>query len=592
VFSRQRILRAVTLVAVLAIAASGCGTKDDRQGSAASKPGESGGNLLLKPDGGEQPPASGDVTPATPTDTGTPAAAAPATEGAAAGAAPTAGAGPAPAKPSASPAGKSAAGAAAAPADKSAPAAKPGGAAANPGKASGAPAAPGTPATPGNPATPGKTVTSKGQGITDTTIKIGGTFPMSGITASFGQEGSGGVDAYIKLVNSRGGIAGRKVEYISYDDAFDPAQTLANVKRLWEKDKVAMIFAFLVDSPNEYVTQNNIPFFTFGGNVRAFSSKYPTIFPAGSAFIGWNAQLAQGVTRHFNFRPKKVAVLTDTEALNTHETAKWITDYWKAAGAEEIFIDPLNLSQGDCSSLVLKYRQAGVEFWDFQSFAFLLCVAAEDRLGWKPKMQGGPVASMGPISSQAGPSMEGVIAGSPGDLPDGRPRFNGPQAGHREYLDALRKFQPRLANIDDANSPATVAMYMSAVYAMTALQGAADSYGELSQEALYRWIYEKGFNVDVKIGPPIIGYKKGCKLGNEATWYGTWKWDAQRQKVINNGPVTPQQISPTFWTKDPCFLTGIADELVLGKGYAVARANAAHWRRGRHVPLSATASML
>ncbi|MGH8998981.1 MAG: ABC transporter substrate-binding protein, partial [Acidimicrobiia bacterium] len=413
-----------------------------------------------------------------------------------------------------------------------------------------------------------KAVASKGQGITDTTIKIGGTFPMSGITASFGQEGSGAVDAYVKLITSRGGIHGRKLQYVSYDDAFDPAQTLANVKRLWEQDKVAIIFAFLVDSPNEYVTQKKIPFFTFGGNIRAFSSKYPTVFPAGSAFIGWNAQMAQGVIRNFNLKPKKVAVLTDTEALNTHETAKFIESYWKAAGAEQIMIDPLNLSQGDCSSLVLKWQAAGIEFVDYQSFSFLLCIAAQDRLGWKPKLQGGPVASMGPISSQAGPSMEGVIAGSPGDLADGRPRFKGPQAAHQEYLSALKQFQPKLANVDDANSPATVAMYMSAVYAMKALQGAGDEYGEISQDAILRWIGEKGFNVEVGIGPPIIGYKKGCKNGNEATWYGTWKWDAKRQVVVNNGPVTPQQISPTFWTQDPCFLTGIADELVLGKKWA------------------------
>lgn|GEM_PF-5339984 len=588
--SRQRILRAVALVAVLAVAASACGTKNDRQGSAAAKPGsgDSSGNLLLKPDAGNQSAASNPATTPGSTDADSAASATPAPTTAASGPA-AAAPGSAPAQSSAAPAGKVAAsGTPSAPA-RSAAAAGP--SAARPGGPSAAPAVPGTP---GTPAAPGKPVVSKGQGITDTTIKIGGTFPMSGITASFGQEGSGAVDAYIKLVNSRGGIAGRKLEYISYDDAFDPAQTLANVKRLWERDKVAMIFAFLVDSPNEYVTQNNIPFFTFGGNVRAFSSKYPTIFPAGSAFIGWNAQLAQATTQYFHFHPKKVAVLTDTEALNTQETAKWITDYWKTAGAEQVFIDPLNLSQGDCSPLVLKYRQAGVEFWDFQSFAFLLCVAAEDRLGWKPQMQGGPVASMGPISSQAGPSMAGVIAGSPGDLPDGRPRFNAPQPAHREYLDALRNFEPRLANIDDANSPATVAMYMSAVYAMKALQGAADSYGELSQDAVLRWIYEKGFNVDVGIGPPIIGYhKNGCKLGNEATWYGTWKWDAARQKVINNGPVTPQQIGPKFWTKDPCFLTGIADELVLGKPYTTLHtATAEPWRPGRYTPLGATASML
>ncbi|HET9770066.1 MAG TPA: ABC transporter substrate-binding protein, partial [Acidimicrobiia bacterium] len=109
-------------------------------------------------------------------------------------------------------------------------------------------------------------VVSKGQGFTDTTIKIGATFPLSGAIGFVGQECAGGIDAYVKLVNSRGGIHGRKIELISYDDGFDPAQTVSNVKRLWEQDKVAMVFAFVVDSANEYVKSKNIPFFTFGGS--------------------------------------------------------------------------------------------------------------------------------------------------------------------------------------------------------------------------------------------------------------------------------------------------------------------------------------
>ena len=109
------------------------------------------------------------------------------------------------------------------------------------------------------------------------------TMPLSGAIAFVGQECAGGVDAYAKLINSQGGIHGRKLEVISYDDAFDPAQTLGNVKRLWEEDKVAMVFAFVVDSANEYVKQKNIPFFTFGGSPGGFASKYPTIIPVGGS---------------------------------------------------------------------------------------------------------------------------------------------------------------------------------------------------------------------------------------------------------------------------------------------------------------------
>src|SRR5206468_406894 len=121
------------------------------------------------------------------------------------------------------------------------------------GAGSGGPAGNAGPATAAGGPSAVKTVVSKGQGFTDTTIKIGATFPLSGAIAFVGQECAGGIDAYVKLVNARGGIHGRKIELISYDDAFDPAQTLSNVKRLWEQDKVAMVFAFVVDSANEYV---------------------------------------------------------------------------------------------------------------------------------------------------------------------------------------------------------------------------------------------------------------------------------------------------------------------------------------------------
>ena len=79
-----------------------------------------------------------------------------------------------------------------------------------------------------------------------------------------------------------------------------------------------------------------------------------------------------------------------------------------------MFIEPVNMTQGDCSAQVLKYKQAGVEYWDWQSFAFVFCMPAEERLGWRPPLgQGGPVATMGSLSSTIGKSMEGVMAGRP-----------------------------------------------------------------------------------------------------------------------------------------------------------------------------------
>src|SRR5882757_6289949 len=58
-------------------------------------------------------------------------------------------------------------------------------------------------------------------GISATEIKIGGGFPFSGPASSIGLVGRG-VIAYIQSVNDRGGINGRKINYITYDDAYSP----------------------------------------------------------------------------------------------------------------------------------------------------------------------------------------------------------------------------------------------------------------------------------------------------------------------------------------------------------------------------------
>ncbi|HEY4408880.1 MAG TPA: ABC transporter substrate-binding protein [Acidimicrobiia bacterium] len=433
-----------------------------------------------------------------------------------------------------------------------------------PGGAAPAPSASGGSGSPvpgvGGPSAAKGLVLSKGQGFSDTTIKIGATFPLSGAIGFVGQECAGGIDAYVKLVNARGGIHGRRIELISYDDGFDPAQTLSNVKRLWEQDKVAMVFAFVVDSANEYVRSKNIPFFTFGGSPGGFASKYPTIIPVGGSFLTWGQQVAISVTKYMNRHPKVVAVMTDTQILNTHVTAKYIEDYWKKLGAEKVFVEPVDMTQGDCSAQVLKYKQAGVEYWDWQSFAFVFCMPAEERLGWRPPLgQGGPVASMGSLSSTIGRSMEGVVAGAPSDLPDGRPRFTAPTKAHLEMVEAMKRYHPSLAGYQ-LSSPALGAYYFAAKYIVSgALQGAGDLYGELSPDALLKWIYQSS-NYDTGVTTPIRGYKPNCKQGNNTTWWGLWKWDEGQQKLVNN-PLGPH-VDNSWYTQDPCFMSKVADEVI------------------------------
>src|SRR5882724_2313560 len=81
-------------------------------------------------------------------------------------------------------------------------------------------------------------------GVTATEIKIGGIFPFSGPASSIGLVGRG-ILAYVQSVNDRGGINGRKINYIAYDDAYSPPKAVEHVRKLVESDEVAFMFSQL-----------------------------------------------------------------------------------------------------------------------------------------------------------------------------------------------------------------------------------------------------------------------------------------------------------------------------------------------------------
>ena len=78
-------------------------------------------------------------------------------------------------------------------------------------------------------------------GATDTKIKIGNTNPYSGPASAYGTIGKT-IDAYFKKVNAEGGINGRKIDYITYDDGYSPPKAVEQVRKLVESDEVLLVF--------------------------------------------------------------------------------------------------------------------------------------------------------------------------------------------------------------------------------------------------------------------------------------------------------------------------------------------------------------
>ena len=99
-------------------------------------------------------------------------------------------------------------------------------------------------------------------GVTPTEIKIGHTNPYSGNASAYGTIGKT-IAAYFKKVNDEGGVNGRKINFISYDDGYSPPKTVEMIRKLVEQDQVAFVFQTLGTPPNtaiqKYLNQQKVP---------------------------------------------------------------------------------------------------------------------------------------------------------------------------------------------------------------------------------------------------------------------------------------------------------------------------------------------
>ncbi|MCP1829992.1 ABC-type branched-subunit amino acid transport system substrate-binding protein [Bradyrhizobium sp. USDA 4532] len=100
------------------------------------------------------------------------------------------------------------------------------------------------------------------RGVTSTEIRIGQTMPYSGPVSAFGALGKGEA-GYFRMLNERGGINGRKINFISLDDSYAPPKTVEQTRRLVESDEVALIFSSIGTAHNtaiaKYLQGKNIP---------------------------------------------------------------------------------------------------------------------------------------------------------------------------------------------------------------------------------------------------------------------------------------------------------------------------------------------
>ena len=99
-------------------------------------------------------------------------------------------------------------------------------------------------------------------GVSDTEIKIGQTMPYSGPASAYATIGKVQA-AYFRMINESGGIRGRKITLLSYDDSYNPTKTAEQVRKLVESDEVLLTFQILGTAPNavvqKYLNTKKVP---------------------------------------------------------------------------------------------------------------------------------------------------------------------------------------------------------------------------------------------------------------------------------------------------------------------------------------------
>ena len=226
-------------------------------------------------------------------------------------------------------------------------------------------------------------------GASDTEIKIGNTNPYSGPASAYGAIGKA-INAYFRMVNERGGINGRKVNFISYDDGYSPPKTVEMVRKLVEQDEVLLLFQSLGTPSNtaiqKYMNAKKVPqlFVATGATKWNDAKNFPWT-------MGWQPNYqteARIYARHIlQTKPNaKIAVLFQNDDYGK-DYLKGFKDglgpqHQKMIVAEASY----EVSEPTVDSQILQLKSSGADvFFNITTpkFAAQAIRAAYDT-GWKP----------------------------------------------------------------------------------------------------------------------------------------------------------------------------------------------------------------
>ena len=287
----------------------------------------------------------------------------------------------------------------------------------------------------------------------DDEIRIGNTMPYSGPASAYGVIGKT-LAAYFDKINAEGGVNGRRIRFMSYDDAYSPAKTVELVRKLVEQDRVLLVFGSVGGATSAavrpYLNQNKVP--------QLFNASGPAMWDQPQEFpwtMGWqpNYQTEGRIYAQYlleNHPRGKIAVLYQDDAFG-NDALKGLRD---GLGTKmPIVVAPYKVTDPSIDPQLAKLKASGADiFVNFTTPKFAtIAIRRVAEMGWRPvqllEAASNSVATLQPAGLE---NAEGILSAGYYLEPDDPLTANDP--AFREWSAFMDRYATGLSKSDGLTS--------------------------------------------------------------------------------------------------------------------------------------------
>jgi branched-chain amino acid transport system substrate-binding protein len=289
-------------------------------------------------------------------------------------------------------------------------------------------------------------------GATDTEIKIGNIMPYSGPASAYGVIGKT-EDAYFKKINAEGGINGRKITFITYDDGYSPPKAVEQARKLVESDEVLVIFNPLGTPSNsamqKYLNAKKVPQLFVATGATKWND--PKNFPWT---MGWQPSYQSEARIYAKFLMKekpdaKIAVLYQNDDFGK-DYMKGLKDGLGAKASMIVAEESYETAEPTIDNHIVKLKATGADtFISITTPKFAAqAIKKLAEIEWKPlQIVSNVSASVGGVIKPAGfENAQGILSAA--YAKDGAdPQWND-DPGMKKFFAFLEKYYPDANKLD------------------------------------------------------------------------------------------------------------------------------------------------